>query len=207
MNHSLPALLTGLASVLLSLAQPALAEDGYALWLRYAPLAAERRAAVAPHVRAIVAPASPSAVTRSAVAELQRGLGSLLGEPVPFTERIEPGSVIVGIPSELPDRLDPSIGELTQELGDEGYALRHTVVDGKPVILLTALSDRGLLYGAFALLRHIESGTELDRLQDSDLPRLRLRLLNHWDNIDRSVERGYAGQSIWDWWRDRKSVV
>ena len=34
-----------------------------------------------------------------------------------------------------------------------------------------------------------------------ETPRVRLRLLNHWDNLDGSVERGYAGRSIWDWWR------
>jgi len=33
------------------------------------------------------------------------------------------------------------------------------------------------------------------------VPRLKLRLLNHWDNLDGSIERGYAGQSIFDWKR------
>ena len=32
-----------------------------------------------------------------------------------------------------------------------------------------------------------------------DSPKIQLRMLNHWDNLDRSVERGYAGFSLWNW--------
>ncbi|HBN91111.1 MAG TPA: hypothetical protein DD397_00990, partial [Hyphomonas sp.] len=43
-----------------------------------------------------------------------------------------------------------------------------------------------------------EALTDLDVISR---PKTKLRLLNHWDNLDRHVERGYAGQSIWDWHR------
>src|SRR3546814_19648773 len=63
------------------------------------------------------------------------------------------------------------------------------------------LTDIGLLHGAFAWLRLAQTGARLDDLDISSAPRIAIRMLDHWDNLDRSVERGYAGQSIWAWWR------
>jgi alpha-glucuronidase len=65
----------------------------------------------------------------------------------------------------------------------------------------------GFLYGAFHLLRLVQTGQPVARLDIASAPKLKLRVLNHWDNLDRTVERGYAGQSIWDWhklpdWKD-----
>ena len=57
---------------------------------------------------------------------------------------------------------------------------------------ITAGSETGLLYGAYALLRGESGYSE---------PYYKLRLLNHWDNLDGSIERGYAGKSIF-WNRD-----
>ncbi|HCB75327.1 MAG TPA: alpha-glucuronidase, partial [Sphingomonas bacterium] len=59
----------------------------------------------------------------------------------------------------------------------------------------------GALYGAFHFLRLAQQGALPARLDVAERPRVKLRLLNHWDNLDRTVERGYSGQSIWDWWK------
>ncbi len=56
-----------------------------------------------------------------------------------------------------------------------------------------------MLYGAFRLLREIQTGRRLDDLDIESAPALRLRLLDHWDNLDGTVERGYAGPSLWNW--------
>ena len=56
-----------------------------------------------------------------------------------------------------------------------------------------------MLYGIFRLLRELQTNRELDGLHIADFPRTALRMLNHWDNLDRTVERGYAGFSIWNW--------
>ena len=61
----------------------------------------------------------------------------------------------------------------------EGYRIEGTTV--------TAQTERGLLYGAYALLRGE---------QGYSAPQFQLRILNHWDNLDGSIERGYAGESI-----------
>jgi alpha-glucuronidase len=57
----------------------------------------------------------------------------------------------------------------------------------------------GVLYGAFHLLRLLQTQRPIDRLALVSAPRLQHRVLNHWDNLDRTVERGYAGFSLWDW--------
>ena len=74
-------------------------------------------------------------------------------------------------------------------------------LQGRAVTVIAANSDIGLLYGSYAWLRAAQTGADLGKLDQRASPRLNLRLLNHWDNLDRTVERGYAGASIWDWWK------
>ena len=65
--------------------------------------------------------------------------------------------------------------------------------------MITANTDVGLLYGTFHLLRLVQTGQALQALDIRSRPRIQYRLLNHWDNMDGSIERGYAGQSLWNW--------
>ena len=84
-----------------------------------------------------------------------------------------------------------------QSLGEEGYVIR-TSPDGKK-ITVTSSGERGLLYGAYHLLRLQHTGADLSALNISEKPAYRFRLLNHWDNQDGTIERGYAGHSLWRW--------
>lgn len=87
------------------------------------------------------------------------------------------------------------------KLGREGFLVRTVTIAGRPTIVVTANTGAGVLYGTFALIREIQLGHRLDTLNIRSAPRYPLRLLDHWDSLDRSVERGYAGQSLWDWQR------
>jgi len=69
--------------------------------------------------------------------------------------------------------LDPSV------VDDEGYVIEGSTIKAK--------TERGLLYGAYALLRGEKGASK---------PFFKLRILNHWDNLDATIERGYAGKSI-----------
>jgi alpha-glucuronidase len=80
-------------------------------------------------------------------------------------------------------------------LKPDGYSLK--TVDGK--IVITGSTDRGVLYGAFALLRKVALGDSIANLDQREEPRVPVRWVNHWDNLDGSIERGYGGRSIfWD---------
>jgi alpha-glucuronidase len=74
------------------------------------------------------------------------------------------------------------------------------------VTVIAATTDIGVLYGAFHFLRLVQTHRSLEHLDLISAPRIRNRVLDHWDNLDRTVERGYAGESIWDWHKLLKSA-
>ena len=176
----------------------ALAEDGYDLWLRYRPIESTWQARYRAATSAIVA-GGDSATMQAAVAELQRGLGGLLGFAPPIGRSAGPGSVLIGTPANT-----PAIAALQlplQALGREGYLIRTVKFGDGTATVIAANDDAGALYGAFHFLRLLQMRQDIDRLDIKSVPGVQLRLLNHWDNLDRTVERGYAGSSLWDWWK------
>ena len=192
-------LATVLLLVLSMMLPPARAEDGSELWLRYRPLpeahAQTWRAAIEEVVYRSDTPTG--AVIR---AELQRGLGGLLGAEPKFVD--EPGrahSLLLGTPES-----QPALGALRDELaalGSSGYLIRPIEHAGRRVLAVAGHDEIGLLYASYHLLRLLQTQRAPDALDVREAPRLQRRLLNHWDNLDRTVERGYAGFSIWDWHR------
>jgi len=80
----------------------------------------------------------------------------------------------------------------SDEKNSESFMIE--IKDGKPTI--AAKSDMGLLYGAYHLLRLQNTGANVKDTILAEAPAFDLRILNHWDNLDASCERGYAGQSI-----------
>ncbi|HKC35325.1 MAG TPA: alpha-glucuronidase, partial [Chitinophagaceae bacterium] len=65
--------------------------------------------------------------------------------------------------------------------------------------IITANTDVGVLYGVFHFLRLMQTQRPVINLTIISSPKIKLRFLDHWDNLNRTVERGYAGFSIWDW--------
>ena len=175
------------------IAAPAQAEDGYRLWLRYDPVPLEIRRHYEPSATAIVLRSS-GPIAQSAAGELKRGISGLLARQVPILTTVRDGTIVMQITK------DPS-------LGDEGFSIRTTRLDGHRGTVISANNERGLLYGAFALLRRIQTQQPINHLDIRNRPKLALRMLDHWDNLNGSVERGYAGRSLWDWrtlpdWKD-----
>ncbi|MDH2134020.1 alpha-glucuronidase [Sphingobium yanoikuyae] len=183
-----------MASALLIGAPRAWAEDGYDLWLRNVPAAPAAAQQIGANARSIVGGTSPTLTI--ARQELQRGIAGLTGATVPLTATVQQGAILL---QSAAQQDKPSIS--TDGLGADGYAIRTMTVAGKPVTVIAGANDVGVLHGAYAWLRLARTGAALDRIDMRSAPRIGLRLLNHWDNLDGTVERGYAGQSIWDWWR------
>src|SRR5690625_4088979 len=74
------------------------------------------------------------------------------------------------------------------------------LIDGnKSRITISASQDQGLLYGVYHLLRLQQTGANLANLHVKEIPSYDIRILNHWDNLDGTIERGYAGYSLWKW--------
>jgi len=179
-------------------AAPSRAEDGYELWLRYHPLEPTQATLYRQHVSELIIGASTPAqeATRS---ELQRGISGLLGGALPISDRVtRDGAIIVGTPRSA---LIAALHIDVQNLGTDGYVIRSVAMDGHAATAIVAKEDIGALYGAFHFLRLLQTEQPIDHLDLREVPRLKLRVLDHWDYLNGQVERGYAGASIWDWWK------
>ncbi|HEV7891999.1 MAG TPA: alpha-glucuronidase family glycosyl hydrolase [Pyrinomonadaceae bacterium] len=177
----------------------AVAEDGYRLWLRYDPLPATVIKDYRARVNSVVV--QGQSPTLDAIrAELVQGCTGLLGNSVPLAEKVErDGAVVVGTPSSSPLIDGLGWGQQLAALGPEGFRIRSVKLGGRAVTVIASRGEAGALYGAFHLLRLIQTQQPISNLDVSQKPRLQIRVLDHWDNLDRSVERGYAGRSLWDW--------
>ena len=82
------------------------------------------------------------------------------------------------------------------DIVNDGYVLKPTKFKNKNVFLIASTTSRGLLYGAFALIRHLTQGENLSSINESSNPAAPIRWVNQWDNLDGTIERGYAGRSI-----------
>jgi alpha-glucuronidase len=188
-----------LAILVLPVAGPAVAESGRDLWLRYPPIGDEAtRTAYRRAVSAIIVP-TESATGRIITAELQRGLRGLLAVEIPLSDSVAAGAVVVGTPATSAIVAGLGWGELFARLGDEGYVIRSTSINGHAVTVIASRGEVGALYGVFHFLRLLQTRQPIGKLDITERPRLALRLLNHWDNLDGSIERGYAGSSLWGW--------
>jgi alpha-glucuronidase len=188
-----------LALMLLALlaAPPAFAEDGYDLWLRYRPVEQSLRQRYAASAASLVIEGG-SPTLDAARSELNRGLEGLIGRAPTSAQAVaRDGTILLGTPAASP--AIARLGLPLQPLGAEGYLIRTTQLNRRRVTVIAANSDIGALYGAFHLLRLIQTRQPIDRLDISETPLIERRMLNHWDDLDRHVVRGYAGLSLWDW--------
>jgi alpha-glucuronidase len=178
---------------------PTHAEDGYDLWMRYRLLAPEQVKLYGNHASQLII-SSTTPTQMATRVELQHGLDGLLGHDPTFSNDItRNGAIIVGTPLSSP--LIARLKLDTQSLGSEGYLIRSITVDGHTATAIVGNTDVGVLYGAFHFLRLLQTEQSIDHLDIRESPRLKLRVLEHWDYLNGQVERGYAGASIWDWWK------
>jgi alpha-glucuronidase len=175
-------------------------EDGYRLWLRYDVISnAEVGNAYRSVIRQMLVEGN-SATIKVMKEELQSGLGGMLGKEIPFVSQLkETGTLVAGTPGTSALIASLSLKDTLKKVGDEGYLLKECLLSGKKCIMIAANTDFGLLYGAFHLLRLMQNHENLDHINLISIPSTRFRLLNHWDNLNRTVERGYAGFSLWNW--------
>ena len=186
--------------VLLGSVTAARAEDGYELWLRYRPVA---DATLLKQYRSSITGllvSGESATAQATAAELTRGLRGLLDAAVPsVADASKDGTLVVGTPARSPVVAELNLGADLRAAGGEGYLIRSVRLRGRRATVVAANTDIGALYGAFHFLRLLQTQQAIDALAISERPRIQHRVLNHWDNLDGSVERGYAGASLWDW--------
>jgi alpha-glucuronidase len=175
------------------------AEDGYRLWLRYERLPDGIVKDYRARVNSVVIERNNE--TFAAIRdELIEGCSELMGASMTFmSDGVRDGAIVVGTPDGSP--LIKKLGWQRQlaTLGPEGFRIRSTRIGGHTVTVIASQGETGALYGAFHFLRLMQTQQPINNLDISQKPRLQIRVLNHWDNLDGTIERGYAGHSLWDW--------
>lgn len=134
-------------------------------------------------------------IIRTAQQELVRGVHSMLGKSLRESATLPSGrSTILATLADF-HAAAPSVAVL-RNLDGDGYALQTILLRGSKCLLVTARTDRGVLYGAFAVLRKIAFGEPLDLVDEVQNPAAPIRWVNQWDNLNGTIERGYGGPSI-----------
>jgi alpha-glucuronidase len=174
------------------------AEDGYSLWLRYTPITNnETRTAYRNAIKGWQVAGNSPTLT-AAKEELQKGLNGLLGQTLPEMKS-GAGIIQVGTPASSPAISALIAKSGLKDKGADAFLIQSSNGSGGAKFIIAGNTDKGALYGVFHFLRLLQNGTALKNLSIVNAPKIQHRLLNHWDNLDRTVERGYAGFSIWDW--------
>ncbi|HKV38562.1 MAG TPA: alpha-glucuronidase family glycosyl hydrolase [Blastocatellia bacterium] len=181
--------------IALTLAAPAAAETGYNAWLRYDSIDGKAARQAYDGLPATVVALDDSIVVKTAQEELIRGVRGMLGRTLRAGHQLpDEDAILTGtfasIRHVLPD-FDAPTG-----LKQDGYLLQIVKSGGHSYLVVSSPDERGVLYGAFALLRKIALREPITALNERESPYAPVRMLDHWDNLDGTIERGYAGRSI-----------
>ncbi len=115
----------------------------------------------------------------AALDELDRMAKKCFDQEVERVEKISDNGIVIALDEEA-------------DLDQEGYTLKEK----NGLITVTGGSQKGVLYGVFALIRNTIVKQDLNNINIYSVPSNPLRFINHWDNIDGSIERGYSGNSF-----------
>jgi alpha-glucuronidase len=166
--------------VIVSIAQ---AETGQEAWLRYRPLSG--------HFPSVVVKLGDAPEIDAAQRELWRAIFAFSGKLPDGMDSPAVNSLVLGTTEEV-KRVMPGI--VLPELSADGFLLRQIDKEGQPLVLITSPSARGVLYGTFAWIRRVMESTP--PVSEVSNPAMPIRWVNQWDNLDGTIERGYAGRSI-----------
>jgi alpha-glucuronidase len=171
------------------------AETGYEMWLRYAPLDEASARRYRETLPAAVSTLSEAPAVRSAGQELIIGIRGMLGRTLRAASGMPAeNAIVLGTLSDL--RRAGSPFTLAGTLAPDGYWLKTITANGRQYTVITAQNDRGVLYGAFGLLRKLGLGETVKDLDEKQSPSMAIRWVNEWNNLDGTIERGYGGRSM-----------
>ncbi|MBO9586649.1 MAG: alpha-glucuronidase [Flavobacterium sp.] len=184
--------------LLISLSAPA--QKDYKLWLQYnavknTALASEYKN----NLKGIVVLGNSETI-KIAEKELKTGFQDMLGiNPEIKSDVKGENNLIIGSQSNLSIEIKNELKSDFDKINEEGFIIKSISLKGKKQIIITAKNDVAVLYGIFNFLKILETNKSAQNLNIADSPKTNIRILNHWDNLDRTVERGYAGFSLWNW--------
>jgi alpha-glucuronidase len=170
------------------------AETGSEAWLRYSTLGPQdaKNYARLPETTVTL---GDSPLLKNARHELSLGVSKMLGRTLRTSSGpLRKNAIVLGTISQL-HSLAPGLHP-SQDLRPDGYWLKSAQIAGSACLVITATTDRGVLYGVFALLSKLARGENIAAIDELQQPSAPIRWVNQWDNLDGRIERGYGGPSI-----------
>lgn len=166
----------------------------YYCWLAYNRIKDSKKLSSYKSLLMKIAVIGDSSIIESAKDELKNGILNMIGISPSFLDEINSDvTLLVTSDNEIAYK-HLNDGEINQ-LNDEGFIISSSI-SADNLIIITSRSERGLLYGVFKFLNLIQMESNIDDINIISNPTNKLRMINHWDNLDGSIERGYAGKSI-----------
>ena len=180
------------------------ANEGYKLWLQYNYIENESlRLSYQSHLKKIISLGN-SETSIIALNELKMGISRMLNTDFLLfgnEPKSQDNALIFGSKQNLDQEILNMLEKDFDAINEEGFIIKSILIKGKNQIIISGKTDVGVLYGVYNFLRLLQTHKSIDNVNIVASPKIKIRTLNHWDNLDRTVERGYAGFSIWDWHR------
>lgn len=174
--------------------------DDYKLWLKYKPIEDNSIATHYANIIRSIYLQDTSEVLKNAKAELLTALPQMLEKKAVYTDAIlSENTLVIELYENLPKNLQSKVEKEFESITDEGFLIKSVSKNDVPLTIISAKKETGILYAVFRFLHLMQTHRDLQNISLTDSPKVQLRMLNHWDNLDRSVERGYAGFSLWNW--------
>lgn len=174
--------------------------EDYKLWLRYHPIEKPELVDLYLNLTEHVYFSSDSKLLKNAKSEFSNALPQLIGNNAKFDTSFSRNTkLLVTVYEQLPEEIKSKLKTKIGLIKEEGFIIQTVDYNNSSLTILTAKQEVGILYGTFRFLSFMQMHKKIVNFNIVDSPKIQLRMLNHWDNLDRSVERGYAGFSLWNW--------
>jgi alpha-glucuronidase len=168
----------------------ATAEDGSAMWLRYAPIPGSNNYTGLPS-RIVALNATKGNPVYTAQQELVKGFNGIFGKKLDTSNSTSGDSSAIYVGTIQSYQSMHDLPDEAKDLEDDGFYLS---TEGGNVTIIGS-NERGALYGAFEYLSQLAQGHS-ETTSTVYNPQVQIRWTNEWDNMDGSIERGYAGPSF-----------
>ena len=159
--------------------------DGYDLWLRYNRISKDEIRTNYVATLKSVSVSSGSATMNIAKNELLKGLNGMLNSNYTILDTPDSStSLVVAKKEDLSAEFQKLLEKEFTSTGNEGFILKTIQHKKNTHIIITGHEDVGVLYGVFNFLRLLQNHKSITQLNIMDSPKVNLRMLNHWDNLD-----------------------
>ncbi|MFV0591595.1 MAG: alpha-glucuronidase family glycosyl hydrolase [Draconibacterium sp.] len=132
-----------------------------------------------------------------AESELKQGIDLLFNQTTEIVKTPAKETIVAGT-TDLPFIAEHTDTDTVKNLGKEGFIIQY--LPELEITIIAANTENGVLYGTYHYLRLLRTNVySCTQSVTVEKPAYKRRILNHWDNLDGTIERGYAGHSIWLW--------